>query len=73
MKSKNGTFVFIKPHILITGNSRRIIVGWKDSVTGHFEFKDAEVWARFNQHIARIKGYPLFEETKAKGRAKAAA
>ena len=36
MKSKNGTFVFIKPHILITGNSRRIIVGWKDSVTGHF-------------------------------------
>lgn len=41
--------------------------------TGHFEFKDADVWARFNQHIARIKGYPLFEETKAKGRAKAAA
>lgn len=34
--------------------------------TGHFEFKDADVWARFNQHIARIKGYPLFEQPKAK-------
>lgn len=39
--------------------------------TGHFEFKDAEVWARFNQHIARIKGYPLFEAKKAKNTAEA--
>ena len=29
--------------------------------TGHFKFKDRDVWAQFNQHIARIKGYPLFE------------
>jgi hypothetical protein len=29
--------------------------------TGHFEFKDPDVWALFNQNIARIKGYPLFE------------
>lgn len=29
--------------------------------TGHFMFKDEDVWARFNQRIAKIKGYPLFE------------
>ena len=27
----------------------------------HFEFKDEDVWARFNQRIARLKNYPLFE------------
>jgi len=27
----------------------------------HFEFKDENVWAKFNQHVSRIKGYPLFE------------
>lgn len=27
----------------------------------HFEFKDAEIWAKFNQRIAKLKGYPLFE------------
>jgi hypothetical protein len=27
----------------------------------HFEFKDDGILAKFNQHIARIKGYPLFE------------
>jgi hypothetical protein len=27
----------------------------------HFEFKDDNVWAKFNQHVSRIKGYPLFE------------
>ena len=30
----------------------------------HFEFKNEDVWAMFNQHIARIKGYPLFEAKK---------
>jgi hypothetical protein len=29
--------------------------------TTHFKFKDIEVWAKLNQNIARIKGYPLFE------------
>lgn len=29
--------------------------------TMHFKFKDENVWFKFNQHIARIKGYPLFE------------
>lgn len=33
----------------------------------HFKFKDMELWAKFNQHIARIKGYPLFEFVKGKG------
>lgn len=32
--------------------------------TGHFRFKDLEVWGKFNQHISRIKGYPLFEPKK---------
>lgn len=27
----------------------------------HFEFKSEEVWALFNQKVAKIKGYPLFE------------
>jgi len=27
----------------------------------HFEFKSEDVWANFNQHVSRIKGYPLFE------------
>lgn len=30
--------------------------------TIHFEFKDRELWARFNQRVAKIKGYPLFEK-----------
>lgn len=29
--------------------------------TLHMEFKDEEVWAKFNQRVAKIKGYPLFE------------
>lgn len=29
--------------------------------TMHFEFKDAELWGKFNQRIAKLKGYPLFE------------
>lgn len=32
--------------------------------TMHFRFKDEDVWARFNQEVARIKGYPLFEPKK---------
>lgn len=31
--------------------------------TMHFEFKDKEVWGKFNQRVAKIKGYPLFEAT----------
>ena len=30
--------------------------------TIHFEFKDRDVWATFNQRIAKIKGFPLFEK-----------
>lgn len=29
--------------------------------TVHFQFKDENLWARFNQKIAALKGYPLFE------------
>jgi hypothetical protein len=29
--------------------------------TMHFKFKDKEVWGRFNQKIAQLKGYPLYE------------
>ncbi|MDM8174768.1 DUF4942 domain-containing protein [Olivibacter sp. 47] len=32
--------------------------------TGHFKFKDENVWALFNQQIARIKGFPLPENLK---------
>lgn len=34
--------------------------------TGHFKFKDENVWAIFNQNIARIKGFPLPESIKTK-------
>lgn len=27
----------------------------------HFEFKDVKVWELFNQRVAKIKGYALFE------------
>lgn len=30
----------------------------------HFEFKSDELHGKFNQHIARLKGYPLFEGKK---------
>lgn len=36
--------------------------------TGHFKFKDRDVWATFNQHIARIKGFPLPEAVKPKNK-----
>lgn len=36
--------------------------------TGHFKFKDRDVWATFNQHIARIKGFPLPEAIKPKSK-----
>lgn len=32
--------------------------------TMHFEFKSEELWGLFNQRIAKIKGYPLFEAKK---------
>lgn len=32
--------------------------------TGHFKFKYRDVWATFNQNIARIKGYPLPDKFK---------
>lgn len=32
--------------------------------TVHFTFKDEELWAKFNQRISKIKGFPLFEGTK---------
>ncbi len=27
----------------------------------HFEFADEKIWHQFNQRVAKIKGYPLFE------------
>lgn len=30
--------------------------------TAHLEFKDKEIWARFNQRVAQIKGFPLYEK-----------
>ena len=36
------------------------IKGYKKG-TMHFEFQNEDTWAKFNQNIARIKGYPLFE------------
>ena len=30
--------------------------------TIHFEFLDRELWARFNQRVAKIKGFPLYEK-----------
>jgi hypothetical protein len=32
--------------------------------TIHFKFKEIDTWARFNQEVSRIKGYPLFEPKK---------
>jgi predicted rRNA methylase YqxC with S4 and FtsJ domains len=29
--------------------------------TMHFEFKDEKVWGMFNQRVAKLKGYPLYE------------
>ena len=34
--------------------------------TGHFKFKDENVWALFNQQMARIKGFPLPESIRKK-------
>lgn len=34
--------------------------------TGHFKFKDENLWALFNQQIARIKGFPLPESVNRK-------
>lgn len=30
--------------------------------TVHFEFLDSDLWGRFNQRVAELKGYPLFEK-----------
>jgi hypothetical protein len=32
--------------------------------TCHFEFLNQDIWAKFNQHVGRIKGYPLPESVK---------
>lgn len=32
--------------------------------TMHFKFKNPDLWGKFNQRIAKIKGYPLFESVK---------
>lgn len=34
--------------------------------TAHFKFKNRDVWATFNQHVARIKGFPLPEAVNKK-------
>jgi len=36
------------------------IRGYKKG-TVHCEFKDADTWGKFNQRIAKIKGFPLYE------------
>lgn len=36
--------------------------------TMHFEFKSEDIWARFNQRVARLKGYPLFEHNNNKAK-----
>lgn len=41
------------------------IKGFKKG-TGHFRFKNKDVWAMFNQHVARLKGFPLPEAVKKK-------
>lgn len=41
------------------------IKGYKKN-TMHFKFKNHDTWAMFNQHVSRIKGYPLFEAVKRK-------
>lgn len=33
--------------------------------TIHFKFQSEDIWAMFNQRIAKLKGYPLFEARKA--------
>lgn len=38
--------------------------------TMHFEFKDADLWGRFNQKVAELKGFPLFEKAPDKRTAK---
>lgn len=48
------------------------IKGFKKG-TMHFKFKDRDVWAIFNQHIARLKGYPLPETIKTTKEYRAAA
>lgn len=30
----------------------------------HFEFQNEDTWGRFNQRVAKLKGYPLFEYKK---------
>lgn len=39
------------------------IKGFKKG-TMHFRFQDKDLWGKFNQHVARLKGYPLFEPKK---------
>ncbi len=41
------------------------IKGYKKG-TMHFEFQNEDVWAQFNQRIAKLKGYPLYEGVKTK-------
>lgn len=37
------------------------IRGYKKG-TMHIEFKSVELWEKFNQHVAKLKGYPLYEK-----------
>ena len=34
--------------------------------TMHFKFKSKDLWAQFNQRIAKLMGYPLYENVKTK-------
>lgn len=39
--------------------------------TTHFTFQDEELWARFNQRIGKLKGFPLYEYKPTKASKKA--
>lgn len=39
--------------------------------TLHIEFKDLDLWGKFNQKVAKLKGYPLYEYKATKATAKA--
>lgn len=60
IKDSNGV---VKSTEVITGFFR--IRGYKKG-TMHFEFIDEEVWAKFNQAVANVKGWQLPQNVRAK-------
>lgn len=64
---KEGTPYQIKNEFILYGDkfewSYFTVKAFKKG-TMHFEFKDENIWSKFNQRVAKIKGYPLPEKTK---------